>query len=563
MQCLDLSLPVNKPATLGVVSQRLNALSNLSPTQRRDLASAVRAVAKFAGTVPDAVGVEVPALREVLDEVQPGRFKMSQRRLANIRSLFVQALILAGVDVEPLRLQIPLTEDWQRLRALLSPLERHLIARFAQHCSAQGIAPAAVTEAVVAAYHDKLVNRSFVRRPRTHVRNLIRCWNEAQAREAAWPPTRLTPRVGRKIVSRPLDDFPLSFQRDLQAWLDRLAGADPLADTPFKPARPATIDSRRSIVRRCASILTREGWEPTQITSLGALVEPDAAKRILRWHLARSGDQPSWYSQAAASVLLAIARHWCRVDREPLEKLQAMARRCQPLEQGMSEKNRNTLRLFENEQLVGHLLKLPERLMRRALGGPEIGEREAFLAAVALGIAVLTCAPVRIENLVGIEIDRHIVRCGTGRRAEVRLHFPAHGVKNARAIELPLSAEAANLLDRYLQRARSVLAAPGCRYLFPGRSGQRRSKISFSNAISQTIERELGVRVTPHQFRHLTGCLYLRQFPGEYETVRALLGHKRLQTTIQFYAGMETLEAARRFDAAVLAPRRRGLGARR
>ncbi len=82
-------------------------------------------------------------------------------------------------------------------------------------------------------------------------------------------------------------------------------------------------------------------------------------------------------------------------------------------------------------------------------------------------------------------------------------------------------------------------------------------------AISITTERELGVRVSPHQFRHLTGYLYLKQRPGDYETVRVLLGHKTLQTTLQFYAGMETAAAAKRFDEVVLAPTRSRKGARK
>jgi integrase len=81
-------------------------------------------------------------------------------------------------------------------------------------------------------------------------------------------------------------------------------------------------------------------------------------------------------------------------------------------------------------------------------------------------------------------------------------------------------------------------------------------------AIAKITERELGVRISPHQFRHITGYLYLKAVPADYETVRKLLGHKALQTTIQFYAGMETSAAAKRFDDKVLSlgrnPRGRG-----
>ena len=108
-----------------------------------------------------------------------------------------------------------------------------------------------------------------------------------------------------------------------------------------------------------------------------------------------------------------------------------------------------------------------------------------------------------------------------------------------------------------------MLAESGCRDLFPGRKGTKRSKVGLGMAIAKTTERELGVRISPHQFRHITGYLYLKACPADYETVRVLLGHKSLQTTIQFYAGMEMSAAAKRYDEVVLAPGRKRRGRQR
>jgi site-specific recombinase XerC len=52
-----------------------------------------------------------------------------------------------------------------------------------------------------------------------------------------------------------------------------------------------------------------------------------------------------------------------------------------------------------------------------------------------------------------------------------------------------------------------------------------------------------------HPFRHLAGFIFLRQHPGQYEPVRQLLGHKSLQTTIDFYTGLEHTESFKRYDA--------------
>jgi integrase len=67
--------------------------------------------------------------------------------------------------------------------------------------------------------------------------------------------------------------------------------------------------------------------------------------------------------------------------------------------------------------------------------------------------------------------------------------------------------------------------------------------------------RVLGVRISAHQFRHLLGYLYLQKNPGGHEVVRRFLGHKRIETTIAFYCGMEQAAAVEHFDRFIEARR--------
>jgi integrase len=69
----------------------------------------------------------------------------------------------------------------------------------------------------------------------------------------------------------------------------------------------------------------------------------------------------------------------------------------------------------------------------------------------------------------------------------------------------------------------------------------------FSSQITVRIENATGLRVTVHQFRHAAAATYLRHHPGDYETVRRLLGHRNIQTTINFYCGLETTQATEAF----------------
>jgi integrase len=59
------------------------------------------------------------------------------------------------------------------------------------------------------------------------------------------------------------------------------------------------------------------------------------------------------------------------------------------------------------------------------------------------------------------------------------------------------------------------------------------------------VRKHLGVKVTPHQFRHLAAKIILDEHPGAYELVRQLLGHKNAKTTTNFYAGIDTRRAGR------------------
>ncbi len=53
--------------------------------------------------------------------------------------------------------------------------------------------------------------------------------------------------------------------------------------------------------------------------------------------------------------------------------------------------------------------------------------------------------------------------------------------------------------------------------------------------------------MTPHQFRHLAAKLYLDRHPDGFETVRRLLGHKSIETTMRFYRELESALATKRY----------------
>ena len=109
------------------------------------------------------------------------------------------------------------------------------------------------------------------------------------------------------------------------------------------------------------------------------------------------------------------------------------------------------------------------------------------------------------------------------------------------------------LIDEYVHDFRpTLLRGRNEDWLFPGQRRGAKGKISFSGQITERIYKATGLRMTVHQFRHAAGAIILKQRPGEYELVRQLLGHRSVQTTINSYIGLESIQASEIFSKIVM-----------
>ena len=104
------------------------------------------------------------------------------------------------------------------------------------------------------------------------------------------------------------------------------------------------------------------------------------------------------------------------------------------------------------------------------------------------------------------------------------------------------------LIDEYIHDFRSILLRGSNElWLFPGETGGCKDAKTFSGQITKRMEKATGLFITIHQFRHAAAAIWLKYNPGDYETVRRILGHRNIQTTINFYCGLETMQANRDF----------------
>jgi integrase len=280
-------------------------------------------------------------------------------------------------------------------------------------------------------------------------------------------------------------------------------------------------------------------------------VRPEMAKVAMGFFLARNGMKPSTHSGLLAIQLVSLAKQWCQSDAKTLEKLMIIRSHCLHPQRGMTERNQSRLAAFNDESVIRRFLSLPGDLASLAEKTSQPAQA-AFLMRMAVSTAILIQCPIRIGNLAPIETDRHLVRSTSGRAGKVHLVIPAHEVKNLVDLDFELNPAVMRLVDIYRKNYRHLFTVAPSNFLFPSKNGSCVSCGVLGQGISQVTQKYVGVEINPHLFRHIAAKLYLDRNPGDYETMRRVLGHTSLSTTVKFYAGMETAAATRRFDEALL-----------
>src|SRR5262249_11766335 len=144
----------------------------------------------------------------------------------------------------------------------------------------------------------------------------------------------------------------------------------------------------------------------------------------LQYLVDRNAGKSSRFISGMAEFLPSLAR---RLDMpgEIVTRLRRIAKKLQVTRHGMSARNREALRAFDDQAAVGALLSLPHRILHDVLKSGRKGYREAKLVQTAVAIEVVLNAPVRPRNLASIDLERHLLQVGERRNRMVHLRFPA------------------------------------------------------------------------------------------------------------------------------------------
>jgi len=80
-----------------------------------------------------------------------------------------------------------------------------------------------------------------------------------------------------------------------------------------------------------------------------------------------------------ARTLKAITRHHVKVGQTTLDEMTTIIKRIEVLTKGLTRRNRDRLRPFDDPANLQALIELPQRLMKEA-GSGKLGPRTALLA---------------------------------------------------------------------------------------------------------------------------------------------------------------------------------------
>jgi len=320
----------------------------------------------------------------------------------------------------------------------------------------------------------------------------------------------------------------------------------------FRPCKQSTIDTRRRELIAAVRAAVAAGIPLEELKSLRDLLRADRVEILIEYYWEKNGEKPTLYTIDLAAKLLALARSevLSEVEIERLDEIRIALEQFRST--GLTEKNRKLIRQIAQSDIWREVVRLPHKLMAAARANRKTKPyRAAVTAQLAIAILILIRAPIRMQNLASIQIGLNLVKPG-GLEAPYMLVFPDYDVKNGVPLEFAFDATTTAIIDEYIHQYRpQLMRCFNHDYLFAGEAHPQKATKTLSKQVSERLWKELGLEITPHQFRHAAAYIMLKADPGNYELVRRVLGHRNIATTRNFYIGLETLDATRLFSEMV------------
>jgi integrase len=159
-----------------------------------------------------------------------------------------------------------------------------------------------------------------------------------------------------------------------------------------------------------------------------------------------------------------------------------------------------------------------------------------------LMIAILTLCPIRLANLHGLRVAKHVCQID----GHWWIILDRVETKSGRPDERPIHPILTPFIERWINNWRETFGHAGD-HMWPSPKGGRLAYTYVGAIVTETTRRELGVAVNPHLFRDCCVHTIADRDGANMGTASALLQHIDPRVTEKHYNKGASFEAARKF----------------
>jgi integrase len=167
---------------------------------------------------------------------------------------------------------------------------------------------------------------------------------------------------------------------------------------------------------------------------------------------------------------------------------------------------------------------------------------------MAVAIEILLHTGMRLNQLAKLRLGEHLT-WPDGPHGALHIYAPDRCSRDGAAQEYELVGAPRGLVREYIDR----FATKPTRHhphppLFTNADRTPVTAAALADGIAKATLRGTGGRITPHQLRHFCAALILDTFPDDYTTVKDLLGHQFLESTLALYGGRQRYRAGAQWN---------------
>jgi hypothetical protein len=150
-----------------------------------------------------------------------------------------------------------------------------------------------------------------------------------------------------------------------------------------------------------ARMAVRLGVSCQSLSSLAALLHPDVVELVIDAYWKKNGDEPKTGTVDLGWKVLRMARETGCLDQAALGRLDEMRVALEHhRREGLTSKNLQLVRQVLTDGVWSEVIALPNALMQEAHSAKDHAPIKAAISAqLAVAVAILTFAPVRLSNL--------------------------------------------------------------------------------------------------------------------------------------------------------------------